>query len=201
MTLRWGFSGVASWAVTAGELAAVVVVALNTCQHVPAMGETEREELKIEKGGSQNNHNPECLWKHFKLKASNKRMKKEDKIRAGGLFLASHGRTRSCRQNSLTSYFHCPSMGECSQRSFVSRAARSSSSSSSSVRVRFVMQILNYIITDRRGRALREEVDGMRGSDWLPPKNACRGGGMWAWSAVQCSHSVVLIHYLARRGI
>lgn len=41
-----GFSEAASSAVNASEVAAVV--ALNTCQHVPAIGETEREELKIE---------------------------------------------------------------------------------------------------------------------------------------------------------
>lgn len=42
-----GFSKAASRAVKAFEIAAVV--APNTCQHVPAVGETEREELKIER--------------------------------------------------------------------------------------------------------------------------------------------------------
>lgn len=42
-----GFSKAASCAVNASEVAAVVV-ALSTCQHVPAVGEMEREELKIE---------------------------------------------------------------------------------------------------------------------------------------------------------
>ncbi len=42
-----GFSKAVSSAVNASEVAAVVV-ALNTCQHVPAVGEMEREKLKIE---------------------------------------------------------------------------------------------------------------------------------------------------------
>lgn len=42
-----GFSEAASTAVSASEVAAVVV-ALNTCQHVPTIEETERDELKIE---------------------------------------------------------------------------------------------------------------------------------------------------------
>lgn len=42
-----GFSKAASGAVNAREVAAAVV-ALNTCQHVPATGETKREALKIE---------------------------------------------------------------------------------------------------------------------------------------------------------
>lgn len=41
-----GFSEAASTAVTASELAAVV--ALNTCPHVPAIEEMEKDELKIE---------------------------------------------------------------------------------------------------------------------------------------------------------
>lgn len=41
-----GFSKAATSAACAFEVAAVV--ALNTCQHVSAIGETEREELKIE---------------------------------------------------------------------------------------------------------------------------------------------------------
>lgn len=42
-----GFSEAAFTVVTASEVAAVVV-AFNTCQHVPAIEETERGELKIE---------------------------------------------------------------------------------------------------------------------------------------------------------
>lgn len=43
-----GFSKAASSAVKASEVPAVAV-ALTTCQHVPASGEIEREELKIER--------------------------------------------------------------------------------------------------------------------------------------------------------
>lgn len=43
-----GISEAASRAVNVSEVAAVV--ALNICQHVPAIGEMEREELKIESG-------------------------------------------------------------------------------------------------------------------------------------------------------
>lgn len=43
-----GFFSAVSSTDKASEVAAVVV-ALNTCQHVPAIGEMEREELKIER--------------------------------------------------------------------------------------------------------------------------------------------------------
>lgn len=45
------------------------------------MGDTEREELKIEKGGSKNNHTLNVCRKHFKLKPSKKKKKKNEKRR------------------------------------------------------------------------------------------------------------------------
>lgn len=45
-----GFSHVASGPVNLTEVAAAVVVALNTCQHVSAVRDMEREELTTEEG-------------------------------------------------------------------------------------------------------------------------------------------------------
>lgn len=112
-----GFSEAAPGAVNAREAAAAAAAAaLSTYrQHVPATGDTQREDLKIEsrrRGGGGG-----AKWGK---KGKETQLLSKHSRRAANIHMKRRRRRKSYKEDALTLYSPSPSMSECFQCSLVS---------------------------------------------------------------------------------